>query len=133
MFTFYESVAANIHLGMTAGEAARLISDISRFFIADAIADGARRFGTGNFASDQACLNVHLSAFDYMAGALHERDATVPGGVQSFSQCARRLARSTWCKSTTMKMEQITSTPSRALAPVRVSAKRRSGDRQASH
>ncbi|MDE2463811.1 MAG: NAD(P)-binding domain-containing protein [Alphaproteobacteria bacterium] len=78
MFTFYEAVSASSHLGMPAAEAARLISDVSRFFIADAIADAARRFDTGNFASDQARLDVHLSAFDYMAEALHKRGAEVP-------------------------------------------------------
>ena len=78
MFTFYEAVAASSHLGMAAAEAARLISDISRFFIADAIADAVCRFGTDNFAGNQARLDVHLSAFDNMAGALHERGAAVP-------------------------------------------------------
>jgi 3-hydroxyisobutyrate dehydrogenase-like beta-hydroxyacid dehydrogenase len=78
MFTFYEAVAASGHLGMNLPKSAQLIADASRFFISDAIDDAARRVGSGNFASDQARLDVHASAFDYMAEALHEHGAQIP-------------------------------------------------------
>jgi 3-hydroxyisobutyrate dehydrogenase-like beta-hydroxyacid dehydrogenase len=78
MFTFYEAVAASGHLGMDLSGSARLIADASRFFIADAIDDATRRVASGDFAGDQARIDVHASAFAYMAHSLRERGAPIP-------------------------------------------------------
>ncbi|QKR99862.1 NAD(P)-dependent oxidoreductase [Sphingomonas sp. CL5.1] len=78
MVVFYEAVGASHHFGMSIPETARRVLDASRFFISDALEDAVRRFESGNFAGDQARLDVHASAFEYLAEAMQARGASIP-------------------------------------------------------
>lgn len=78
MTAFYEAAGASAHFGQSLPKMARLISGASRFFIADAIEDAARRIEQEDFAGDQARLDVHASAFGYIAQGLHATGARTP-------------------------------------------------------
>lgn len=78
MVAFYEAVGASRHFGMSAPKMARLLSDASRFLISDALEDAVRRLEEGDFAGDQATLDVHASAFDYIAESMHACGARTP-------------------------------------------------------
>nr|WP_187806515.1 NAD(P)-binding domain-containing protein [Pseudomonas alcaligenes] len=78
MVAFYESVGASQHFGMSLPKMARLLSSASRFFVADALEDAVRRFEEQDFAGDQARLDVHVDAFEYIAGSMHAYGARTP-------------------------------------------------------
>lgn len=78
MVAFYEAVGASGHLGMGTTETARLIFQATRFFVSDALEDAVRRLETNDIAGDQARLDVHLSAFEYLAEAMRARGASIP-------------------------------------------------------
>jgi len=78
MVAFYEAVGASGRLGMGSTETARLIFQATRFFVSDALEDAVHRLDTENIAGDQARLDVHLSAFEYLAEAMRARGASIP-------------------------------------------------------
>ncbi|MDU9390192.1 NAD(P)-binding domain-containing protein [Pseudomonas sp. zfem002] len=78
MVTFYESVGASRHFGMSLPKTARLLVDASRFFVADALEDAARRFETEDFTGDQATIDVHAYAFEEIAYAMKAVGASSP-------------------------------------------------------
>lgn len=89
MTAYLEAVAASERFGMAKTKMARLVQKASGFFVSDAIEEAAKRLETDNFSGDQARLDVHASAFKYLAGAMHASGAPVPvfdavcGAVQS--------------------------------------------------
>ncbi|MCU4707917.1 NAD(P)-dependent oxidoreductase [Acinetobacter pittii] len=78
MVAFYESVGASLHFGMSLPKMARLLLDASRFFITDALEDAVRRLEEQDFSGDQARLDVHTSAFEYIAESMHTGGASTP-------------------------------------------------------
>lgn len=78
MVAFYEIVGASQNFGMPISKTARLLADASRFLISDAREDAARRFEAPDFAGDQARLDVHASAFNYIAESMHPCGARTP-------------------------------------------------------
>lgn len=78
MTAFYEAIGSSKHLGMAPSSMARLVGDASRFFLADAIQDAIRRVEADDFDGDQARLDVHATAFEYLAGALRSQGANAP-------------------------------------------------------
>lgn len=78
MTAYLEAVAASERFGMAKSKMARLVQKASEFFVSEAIEEAANRLETGQFSGDQARLDVHASAFEYLAEAMHERGAPIP-------------------------------------------------------
>jgi 3-hydroxyisobutyrate dehydrogenase-like beta-hydroxyacid dehydrogenase len=78
MAAFYESVRASQHFGQLPAETAKLIQKVSEYFVTDALQDAVRRLEIGDFSGDQARLDVHASAFEYLAKANHMSGAQIP-------------------------------------------------------
>jgi len=78
MVAFFEAAGASNRFGLPGSKTARLLLDTSRFFIADALEEAVRRLEAGDFAGDQARLDVHADAFAHIAGALHAQGAWTP-------------------------------------------------------
>ncbi|MFK0090345.1 NAD(P)-dependent oxidoreductase [Pseudomonas sp. NPDC090755] len=78
MVAFFEAVGASDRFGLPVSKTARLLLDTSRFFIADALEEAVRRLETGDFAGDQARLDVHADAFAHIAQSLHAQRAWTP-------------------------------------------------------
>lgn len=78
MVAFYEVAGASQNFGMPISKTARLLADASRFFISDALEDAGRRFEARDFSGDQARLDVHASAFNYIAESMHACGARTP-------------------------------------------------------
>lgn len=78
MVAFFEAVGTGERFGMPGSKTARLLLDTSRFFIADALEEAVRRLEQGNFAGDQARLDVHADAFAYIAASMHAQGAWTP-------------------------------------------------------
>jgi len=78
MVTFYEAVGASQRFGLPLAKTAGLLRDASRFFIADALDDAVRRLEQEDFAGDHARLDMHASAFGYIAESLHAQGAWTP-------------------------------------------------------
>ncbi|WP_409300276.1 NAD(P)-dependent oxidoreductase [Pseudomonas sp. B11] len=78
MVTFFEAVAASERFGLCNTATPRRLLDTSRFFIADALEEAVRRLETGDFAGDQARLDVHAGAFANIAQSQHAQGAWTP-------------------------------------------------------
>ncbi|MFI7836101.1 NAD(P)-dependent oxidoreductase [Pseudomonas asiatica] len=91
MVAFFEAVGASERFGLSVSKTARLLLDTSRFFVADALEEAARRLEAQDFAGDQARLDVHVDAFAHIAQSLHAQGAWTPV-FDAVCQVAQRAA-----------------------------------------
>lgn len=91
MVAFFEAVGASERFGLPVSKTARLLLDTSRFFVADALEEAARRLEAQDFAGDQARLDVHVDAFAHIAQSLHAQGAWTPV-FDAVCQVAQRAA-----------------------------------------